>query len=129
MSSPTDSRNTFLTESETKENNKQTEDQTEPAENEPNGEEPVTGQEKSDDEDDDEEEREPRQYFRIQGDDDDVRPVSAVAPKVVFHDETQVEVSSTPAFQCIDEVWPFQNHLPFYFIFTFSFTSCINKAN
>lgn len=34
----------------------------------------------------------------------DVRPISAVAPKVLQQDETQVEISSTPAFQCLEEV-------------------------
>ena len=34
----------------------------------------------------------------------DVRPISAVAPKVLQQDDTQVEISSTPAFQCLEEV-------------------------
>jgi hypothetical protein len=32
------------------------------------------------------------------------RPISAVAPKVQQRDERQIEVSSTPAFQCLEEV-------------------------
>ena len=31
-------------------------------------------------------------------------PISAVAPKVVHQEESQVEVSASPAFQCLDEV-------------------------
>ena len=31
-------------------------------------------------------------------------PLSALAPKVMHTDEAQVEVSSTPAFQCLEEV-------------------------
>lgn len=31
-------------------------------------------------------------------------PISAVAPKVVHQEENQVEVSASPAFQCLDEV-------------------------
>jgi hypothetical protein len=38
------------------------------------------------------------------------RAISAVAPKVLEQDESQVEISSTPAFQCLEEV--------FYFCFT-----------
>lgn len=34
----------------------------------------------------------------------DTRPISAVAPKATHQDDSQVEVSSTPAFQCLDEV-------------------------
>ena len=34
----------------------------------------------------------------------DLRPISAVAPKVLHQDELQVEVSSTPAFQSLEEV-------------------------
>jgi hypothetical protein len=33
-----------------------------------------------------------------------LRPISAVAPKVLMQDESQVEVSSTPAFQSLEEV-------------------------
>ena len=40
--------------------------------------------------------------------DDDVEeyatPISALPPKVVLQEENQVEVSSSPAFQCLDEV-------------------------
>ncbi len=32
------------------------------------------------------------------------RAISAVAPKVLDQDEGQVEISSTPAFQCLEEV-------------------------
>ena len=32
------------------------------------------------------------------------RPISAVAPKVLDQDESHVEISSTPAFQCLEEV-------------------------
>jgi hypothetical protein len=35
----------------------------------------------------------------------DNRPISAIAPKVKLQDEIQVEVSSTPAFQCLEEVF------------------------
>jgi hypothetical protein len=34
----------------------------------------------------------------------DLRPISAVAPKILHQDELQVEVSSTPAFQSLEEV-------------------------
>ena len=34
----------------------------------------------------------------------DLRPISAIAPKVLHQDELQVEVSSTPAFQSLEEV-------------------------
>jgi hypothetical protein len=30
--------------------------------------------------------------------------ISAVAPKILQQDDTQIEVSSTPAFQCLEEV-------------------------
>jgi hypothetical protein len=33
------------------------------------------------------------------------RPISAVAPKVTQRDERQIEVSSTPAFQFLEEVF------------------------
>lgn len=33
--------------------------------------------------------------------------ISAVAPKVFQQEESQVEVSSSPAFQCLDEVRSF----------------------
>ena len=40
--------------------------------------------------------------------DDDVEeyvtPISALPPRVVLQEENQVEVSSSPAFQCLDEV-------------------------
>ena len=32
------------------------------------------------------------------------RPISAVPPKIQHQDEAVVEVSSTPAFQCLEEV-------------------------
>ena len=31
-------------------------------------------------------------------------PISALPPKVVQQEESQVEVSASPAFQCLDEV-------------------------
>lgn len=31
-------------------------------------------------------------------------PISAVPPKVIHQEESQVEVSASPAFQCLDEV-------------------------
>lgn len=31
-------------------------------------------------------------------------PISAIAPKIFQQDDTQVEISSTPAFQCLEEV-------------------------
>ena len=31
-------------------------------------------------------------------------PISAIPPKVVLQEEGQVEVSASPAFQCLDEV-------------------------
>ena len=31
-------------------------------------------------------------------------PISAMPPKVVLQEESQVEVSASPAFQCLDEV-------------------------
>ena len=33
-----------------------------------------------------------------------VAPISALPPKVVHQEESQVEVSASPAFQCLDEV-------------------------
>ena len=35
---------------------------------------------------------------------ENLRPLSALAPRVMHQDEAQVEVSSTPAFQCLEEV-------------------------
>jgi hypothetical protein len=35
---------------------------------------------------------------------EEVRPISAIAPKIFQQDETQIEISSTPAFQCLEEV-------------------------
>jgi len=35
------------------------------------------------------------------------RAISAVAPKVLDQDDGQVEISSTPAFQCLEEVLNF----------------------
>lgn len=35
---------------------------------------------------------------------DNLRPISAIAPRIFQQDETQVEISSTPAFQCLEEV-------------------------
>lgn len=35
---------------------------------------------------------------------ENLRPLSALAPKVMLQDEAQVEVSSTPAFQCLEDV-------------------------
>lgn len=32
-------------------------------------------------------------------------PISAVPPRVVAQEENQMEVSSSPAFQCLDEVF------------------------
>lgn len=31
-------------------------------------------------------------------------PISALPPKVIHQEESQVEVSASPAFQCLDEV-------------------------
>lgn len=31
-------------------------------------------------------------------------PISAVPPRVILQEESQIEVSSSPAFQCLDEV-------------------------
>ena len=31
-------------------------------------------------------------------------PISALPPKVIQQEESQVEVSASPAFQCLDEV-------------------------
>ena len=36
--------------------------------------------------------------------DEDNRAISAVAPKIFEQDEGQIEISSTPAFQCLEEV-------------------------
>ena len=33
--------------------------------------------------------------------------ISAIAPKILQQDDTQIEVSSTPAFQCLEEVFLF----------------------
>lgn len=35
---------------------------------------------------------------------DENRPISALAPKVGGQEESEVEVSASPAFQCLDEV-------------------------
>ena len=35
---------------------------------------------------------------------EDEAPIHAVAPRVVLHEEGHVEVSASPAFQCLDEV-------------------------
>jgi hypothetical protein len=48
--------------------------------------------------------------IREEGDNDlnryeeNIRPISALAPKIFQQDDVQVEVSSTPAFQCLEEV-------------------------
>ncbi len=34
----------------------------------------------------------------------DEPPISALPPRVVAQEESQVEVSASPAFQCVDEV-------------------------
>jgi hypothetical protein len=52
----------------------------------------------NDDDDDGEDENEVQ---------DEIRPLSAVAPKIFHQDEAQVEISSTPAFQCLEEVCTF----------------------
>jgi hypothetical protein len=36
-----------------------------------------------------------------------IKVISAVAPKLLQQDDTQIEVSSTPAFQCLEEVFTF----------------------
>lgn len=58
-------------------------------------------QNKESDSSDDESENESSQQENIEN---DFRPISAIAPKVRLQDEIQVEVSSTPAFQCLEEV-------------------------
>lgn len=37
-------------------------------------------------------------------DDAHVAPIAALPPKVVLQEESQMEVSSSPAFQCLDDV-------------------------
>ena len=50
----------------------------------------------------------------------DREPVlSAVPPRVIQHDEGQMEVSTSPAFQCIDDVSIILFYLIFYLIFIF----------
>ena len=46
--------------------------------------------------DKDEEEEEEAQEYKP--------PISAIPPKVILQEEGQVEVSASPAFQCLDDV-------------------------
>lgn len=50
-----------------------------------------------------EEEEEPSQRY--------TQPLSALPPRVVQQEESQVEVSASPAFQCLDEVSFIINYL------------------
>jgi len=43
----------------------------------------------------------------VNDDVDENRAISAVAPKILEQDEGQIEISSTPAFQCLEEVCEF----------------------
>ena len=59
----------------------------------------------------------------------DREPVlSAVPPRVIQHDEGQMEVSTSPAFQCIDDVsitfYLFSFILLLYFIIIFVYCNC-----
>ena len=62
------------------------------------------------------------------------RVIAAIAPKVVQQDDSQVEVSSTPAFQCLEEVK--KNLTIFVYLFVESrklikslFKSCFKLEN
>jgi hypothetical protein len=44
-------------------------------------------------------------YLNEQTDHVETRPLSVIAPKLVQHDDVQIEISSTPAFQCLEEVF------------------------
>ena len=53
---------------------------------------------------------EEREVGSEHGDEQDVHPpdyippISALPPRVVLQEESQVEVSASPAFQCLDDV-------------------------
>ena len=39
---------------------------------------------------------------------DNAPPISALPPRVILQEESQMEVSASPAFQCLDDVSPQQ---------------------
>ena len=61
------------------------------------------------------------------------RAISAVAPKVLDQDEGQVEISSTPAFQCLEEVYCFfcvcKKDFRFISVKYLAFSSCFKTEN
>lgn len=77
------------------------------------GKEGEATEEKELDEEEDGEDRDDDDYFEMEEGEvefttagllDSEPPLSAVPPRVVQHDEGQMEVSTSPAFQCIDDV-------------------------
>ena len=62
--------------------------------------------------------------------DENLPPISALAPEVMHQDEAQVEVSSTPAFQCLEEVKIKLNLVKslFFILFLFFFEKLFQKG-